>query len=96
MTPYAIMLAPETVTRINKTLAALAIAAFVGAGMAIFPSFGPAKADPQMSGTPAQKSVAWADPACAAQNWPNFDPSCLSSANPKGVSQVRMVTTDRL
>ncbi|MBN8982039.1 MAG: hypothetical protein J0I29_12300 [Rhizobiales bacterium] len=81
----------------NKALAALAIAAFVGAGMAIFPSFAPsANANPQMSGTPAQKSVAWADPACASQNWPNFDPSCLNSANPKGISQVRTVTTDRL
>ncbi|MBI3702113.1 MAG: hypothetical protein HY242_16940 [Afipia sp.] len=95
MRPYAVMLAPETVTTVNKSLAALAIAAFVGAGMAIFPSFAPAAdTSPQMSGTPAQKSVAWADPACASQNWPNFDSSCLRGAT--GTSQVRLVTTDRL
>ncbi len=97
MTPFTIALAPETVAGINKALAGLAIAAFVAAGMAIFPSFGPdPNAAPQMSGTPAQKGVAWADPACAEQNWPNFDLPCLSRANRKGVTQVRMVTTDRL
>ena len=102
MTPTSMMpkqIAPETAALINKALAALAIAAFLAAAATIFPSFQPstaANATPAPAPVKAER-IATADPACAEQNWPNFNPSCLRRAESnKAVGQVRLVTTDRL
>lgn len=95
MTPNNITIAPETASLINKALAGLAIAAFAIAATAVFPSFVPstdANAAPAL--IKADKLVS-AAPACAEQNWPNFDPSCLRTPS-NAVVKVRHVTTDKL
>ena len=95
MTPNNMTIAPETASLINKALAGLAIAAFAIAATAVFPSFAPstdANAAPAL--IKADKFVS-AAPACAEQNWPNFDPSCLRTPS-NAVVKVRHITTDRL
>ena len=89
---------PQTAAQINKGLAALAIAAFVAAGITAYPSFGPsseANAAPLVSKSD-RLNVATATPSCAEQNWPNFNPSCLRNPSHAAVKQVRLVTTDKL
>lgn len=90
---------PQTAEFINKALAALAIAAFLAAAATVLPSFGPgtnAKAMPVAAKADKLK-VATADPACAEQNWPNFNPSCLKRIESNtAVKQVRLVSTDKL
>lgn len=89
---------PQTAAQINKGLAALAIAAFVAAAVTVFPSFGPgteANAAP-LSAKGDRLNVANAAPlACAEQNWPNFNASCLRTQSTSMV-KVRHITTDKL
>lgn len=81
-----------------KALTAGAVAAFISAATTILPSFAPpveadvvrplAKADRLPVGPPRL--------ACAEQNWPKIDPSCLRGSDPKSpIVTVRVVTTDR-
>jgi hypothetical protein len=81
-----------------KTLSAVAIAAFVAAGLAILPGFAPeveasvprplAKAD-RLDIRPVGRD-------CSQQSWPNFEASCLRTAGSKGtVREARLVTADR-
>lgn len=85
-----------------RYLPAIAIAAYVAAALAIFPSFTPhadvtrpnaaAKAD-RLQVVASRADI---EPACADQNWPNIDASCLKRAESKAaIGQVRLVTTDR-
>ena len=93
MTPIA----PETAALINKGLAALAIAAFLAAAATIFPSFQPSTTANAAPVKADKLSVATANPVCADQNWPNFNPSCLKRVDTNSaVKQVRTVSTDKL
>ena len=79
----------------EKCLPAIAIATYIALAVAILPSF-----TPQTGSNLVTKSdrlhVASADRACAEQNWPNIDASCLKRAQASGsINQVRLVTTDR-
>lgn len=81
-----------------KALSAVAIAAFMAAAVTILPSFAP----PVEASAPYALAKADRLPipilsvACAGQNWPNIDASCLRRTNSKAIIQpVRRVTTDR-
>lgn len=81
-----------------KALSAVTIAAFIAAAVTILPSFAP----------PVEASVPYAlakadrlpipvvSAACAGQNWPNIEASCLRRTNSKTTIQsARIVTADR-
>ena len=96
MTTNSITITPQAASLINKVLAVLAIAAFAIAAVTMFPSFGPsttANASPAL--IKADKLASAAPLACAEQNWPNFNASCLRTQSTSMV-KVRHVTTDRL
>ena len=89
---------PQTAAQINKGLAALAIAAFAAAALTLFPSFGPsteANAAPMFSKGDRLNIATVAPLACAEQNWPNFNASCLRTPSNSSI-KVRLVTTDKL
>lgn len=90
----------RTETGIDRYMPAIAIAAYMAAAVAIFPSFTPdtgkrvgsefAKSDRlQVAGLTSL------DGGCASQNWPNIDAACLKYASRNAITPVRMVTTDR-
>ena len=95
MTPNSITITPQTASRINKVLAVLAIAAFAIAAVTIFPSFGPSTAANAAPVLIKADKLASTDPACAEQNWPNFNASCLRTPSNAAI-KVRHVTTDKL
>ena len=81
-----------------KALSAIAIAAFIAAGLTVLPGFAPeveasvphalAKAD-RLDVRPVGRD-------CSQQAWPNFEASCLRSASTKSVvREARLVTADR-
>jgi hypothetical protein len=81
-----------------KTLSAIAIAAFAAAAITILPSFVPPveASTPQPLAKSDRLTVRSVSPACAGQNWPNIDASCLRRTNSKTTIQpARIVTTDR-
>lgn len=85
-----------------KALSATAIAAFAAAAITFLPSFAPPveAGVPQTQGQTLGKAdrlpVHAASAACAGQNWPNIDVSCLRRSKSKAAIQpVRVVTTDR-
>jgi hypothetical protein len=82
-----------------KALSAVAVAAFIAAGLTVLPGFAPqveasvpralAKAD-RLDIRPAAAN------ACSQQNWPNFDASCLRNVSARSsVREARLVTADR-
>ena len=81
-----------------KALSAAAIAAFAAAAITFLPSFAPpveAGALPSLAKTDRLPFNA-TSAACAGQNWPNIDVSCLRPGNSKAaIKPVRVVTTDR-
>ncbi len=81
-----------------KAFSAVAIAAFAAAAITILPSFAPPveASAPQSLGKADRLPVRSVNAACAGQNWPNIDVSCLRRGNSKATIQpVRIVTTDR-
>ncbi len=81
-----------------KACAAIAVAAFVAAALAVLPGFAPqveastphalAKAD-RLDIRPIGRS-------CSQQAWPNFEASCLRNAVTRTVvREVRLVSADR-
>ena len=81
-----------------KAIAAVTIAAFCAAAITLLPSFAPsvqASVPPSLTKTdrlPVQSLRA----ACAGQNWPNIDVSCLRRSNSNTTIQpVRVVSTER-
>jgi hypothetical protein len=78
-----------------KALSAVAIAAVLASALSFLPAF-----VPQVEAS-APQALAKADRLdihhdCAEQSWPNFDASCLRSADNNGaVRQVRVVNMDR-
>ncbi|CAN5314105.1 hypothetical protein BH10PSE10_BH10PSE10_10520 [soil metagenome] len=81
-----------------KAISAVAIAAFAAAAITMLPSFAPPveASAPHASGKTDRLPVRSVNAACAGQNWPNIDVSCLRRSNSKATIQpVRVVTTDR-
>ncbi|CAN5284719.1 hypothetical protein BH10PSE11_BH10PSE11_04810 [soil metagenome] len=81
-----------------KALSAVTIAALVAAAVTIFPSFAPPveASAPYALAKADRLPIALVGAACAGQNWPNIEASCLRRTNSKAVIQpVRRVTTDR-
>jgi hypothetical protein len=82
-----------------KAISAVAVAAFIAAALTVLPGFAPkveasvpvalAKAD-RLDVRPVGRS-------CSEQAWPNFEASCLRSAEAKAVTvrEARLVTTER-
>jgi hypothetical protein len=79
----------------RKYLPAIAIAAYMALAVAFLPSFTP-QTETNLVTKSDRLHVANADLACAKQNWPNIDASCLKRARANvSTNQVRLVTTDR-
>ena len=81
-----------------KTLSAVAIAAFVAAGLAFLPGFAPeVKASvPQALAKGDRLDIRPASSNCAQQTWPRLDASCLRVAGSRGpIREARLVTADR-
>jgi hypothetical protein len=77
-----------------KTLSAVAAAAIVAAGLTLLPAF-----TPQVEASVPQVLVKGdrldIHRGCAQQSWPNFDASCLRTADSTGsVQQVRVVSVN--
>jgi hypothetical protein len=81
-----------------KAISAVAVAAFVAGTLTILPGFAPqveasvpvalAKAD-RLDVRPVGRD-------CSQQAWPNFEASCLRSANAKAsIREARLVTAER-
>lgn len=81
-----------------KAIAAVTIAAFAAAAITLLPSFAPpVEASVPHTLTKADRlPIRALSDACAGQNWPNIDVSCLRRSNTKTTIQpVRVVSTDR-
>jgi len=80
-----------------KALSAVAIAALIAGAITLLPSFAP-----QVEAGVVEPTVK-ADrlpgrtlsPACAEQNWPNIDASCLRRGDAKAIQPARLVTGNR-
>jgi len=81
-----------------KALSAVTIAALVATALTLLPSFAPPveASAPQPLAKSDRLPIRSAGAACAGQNWPKIDASCLRRSNSKAVIQpARIVTTDR-
>jgi hypothetical protein len=81
-----------------KAIAAVTIAAFAAAAITLLPSFAPPveASVPHALAKTDRLPIRTLSSACAGQNWPNIDVSCLRRSNPKTTIQpVRVVSTDR-
>ena len=81
-----------------KTLSAVAIAAFVAAGLAILPGFAPEveASVPRPLAKADRLDIRPIGVDCSQQAWPRFEASCLRSAGSKAaVKEARLVTADR-
>jgi hypothetical protein len=81
-----------------KALSAVTVAALIAAAVTILPSFAPPveASSPQPLAKSDRLPIRSVSAACAGQNWPNIDASCLRRSNSKATIQpVRVVTTDR-
>jgi hypothetical protein len=81
-----------------KALSAVAIAAFVAAGLAVFPGFAPQveASVPRALAKGDRLDVRPVGRDCSKQAWPNFEASCLRVAGAKTtIRQARLVTADR-
>lgn len=81
-----------------KALSAVAIAAFIATALSVLPSFAPSveASAPNTLAKADKLAIRQPGSACAEQNWPNIEASCLRRTDLKvPVSQVRLVTTDR-
>jgi hypothetical protein len=81
-----------------KAFTAIAAAAFVAAALTVLPGFAPQveASVPQALAKGDRLEIRAAGKDCSQQSWPNFEASCLRSANSKtAVREVRLVTADR-
>ncbi len=82
-----------------KTISAVAIAAFVAAGLTVLPGFAPKveASVPQALAKADRLDIRPTGRDCSQQTWPNFEASCLRAAGTKAlvVRQARLVTADR-
>jgi hypothetical protein len=86
---------PKTGTVMIKALSAVAAAAIVAAGLTVLPAF-----TPQVEASVPQ-ALAKGDRldihrGCAQQSWPNFDASCLRTADKEAVQQARVVSVNHI
>jgi hypothetical protein len=78
-----------------KALSAVAVAATVAAGLTLLPAFTP-QVEASVPQVLAKGDRLDVHQSCAQQSWPNFDASCLRTADNNGsVRQVRVVSPDR-
>ena len=78
-----------------KALSAVAVAATVAAGLTLLPAFAP-QVEASVPQVLAKGDRLDVHRGCAEQSWPNFDASCLRTADNNGsVRQVRVVSPDR-
>jgi hypothetical protein len=81
-----------------KAISAIAAAASIAAALTVLPGFAPevSAGEPQAMAKSDRLPVKTIGKDCSQQAWPNFEASCLRSANPKtDVREVRLVTADR-
>ena len=81
-----------------KALSAIAIAAFIAAALTVLPGFAPEveASVPRVLAKADRLDVRPVGRDCSQQAWPNFEASCLRSANTKStVREARLVTADR-
>jgi hypothetical protein len=77
----------------EKTLAAVAIAAFMAAAITVLPGFTPRVEDNQPTVTAKADRLAIAGNDCATQDWPKISTECLHGAGAdRSVTNVRFVT----
>ena len=79
-----------------KALSAVAVASIVAAGLTLLPAF-TAQVEASVPQVLAKGDRLDIHRGCAEQSWPNFDASCLRSADRKGsVQQARVVTVNHV
>lgn len=81
-----------------KTLSAIAVAAFIAAGLTVLPGFAPQveASVPVALAKGDRLEVRAAGTSCSQQAWPNFEVSCLRVAGTKNtIQEARLVTADR-
>ena len=81
-----------------KALSAVAIAAFVASALTILPGFAPQveASTPQPLAKGDRLDIHQVGPSCSERAWPNYEASCLRSADTKtSIREARLVTADR-
>ena len=81
-----------------KFLSALAVAAFIAAGLTVLPGFAPQveAGVPQALAKGDRLDIRPIGPDCSQQAWPNFEASCLRAVGTRtAVREARRVTADR-
>lgn len=81
-----------------KTLSAIAVAAFIAAGLTVLPGFAPQveASVPVALAKGDRLEVRAAGTSCSQQAWPNFEASCLRVAGTNTmIREARLVTADR-
>jgi hypothetical protein len=81
-----------------KTLSAVAVAAFIAAGLTVLPGFTPQveASVPVALAKGDRLDIKQAGRECSEKAWPNFEASCLRTAKGKStVREARLVTADR-
>jgi hypothetical protein len=81
-----------------KALTAIALAAFVAAGLTLLPGFAPQveASVPQPLAKADRLDIRPVGRDCSTQAWPNFEASCLRTIGTRSeVRQARLVTADR-
>ena len=80
-----------------KALSAVAVAAFIAAALTVLPGFAPQveASVPQALAKSDRLDIRPIGRNCSQQAWPNFEASCLRTADTrKEVRQARLVTAD--
>jgi hypothetical protein len=81
-----------------KTISAIAVAAFIAAGLTVLPGFAPQveASVPQALAKADRLDIRNVGKDCSQQAWPNFEASCLRAAGSKSdVREARLVTANR-
>jgi hypothetical protein len=85
-----------------KAISALAIAAFVAAGLSVLPGFAPQveASVPQALAKGDRLDIRPIGRDCSQQAWPNFEASCLRAAGSRNtgtsaIRDARLVSADR-
>jgi hypothetical protein len=81
-----------------KAISAIAAAASIAAALTVLPGFAPqvSASEPQALAKADRLPVKTIGKDCSQQAWPNFEASCLRSANSAAdIRDVRLVTADR-
>ena len=81
-----------------KTLSAIAVAAFIAAGLTVLPGFAPQveASVPVALAKGDRLDIRPVGANCSQQAWPNFEASCLRVSGAKTmIREARLVTADR-